>query len=284
MVLDEDTVESYLRRIGAKRPAHPDAGALRVLQERHVMSVPFENVDCYVRRPLGLGEAAVRKVAERHRGGGCYELNSALGLLLRALGYPVTVLGARVYHGDVLMPPLRHLVLLVETPETWLVDVGFGFGKDRNSRFPLRFGDRSPQQDPHGEYLLVDAPHGDVDVVRDGTPLYRLERHPRDIGEFEATLWWFHTAPESPMLQALFCVRQTETGRVSLKNRTLVRTAGAERTTVTLESREQVREVLAAEFGIEVPGLPDFERPPGELARIIAAEIAAAAAPRGERA
>lgn len=239
------------------------------------MSVPFENIDCYLRRPLRLGEPAVRKLLTDGRGGGCYELNSAFGLLLESLGYPVTVAGARVYHGAVLMPPLRHLVLVVETPRPFLVDVGFGFGKDRNSRFPLRWDDRTPQPDPHGEFQLRDGAHGDVDVLRDGRPLYRVERHPRELSEFEATLWWFHTAPQSPMLQALFCVRQTETGRLSLKNRTLVRTEDGTRTDVELTGRTQVRHALLKAFGVRVPELVDFDESPAELGRLMAGRLTA---------
>lgn len=277
MRLDQSTIDSYLTRIGAKTPANPDAAALRVLQERHVMSVPFENVDCYLRRPLKLGAGAVHKIAVQHRGGGCYELNSAFGLLLEALGYQATIMGARVYHGDTLLAPLRHLVLRVDAPDPWLVDVGFGFGKARNSRFPLKLEDRSVQSDPHGEYRLVDAPHGDIDVRHDGAPLYRLERHPREISEFDATLWWFHTAPASPMLQALFCVLPTETGRVSLKNRCLVELVNGRKNATCLENHDQVRAALGEWFGIEIGAIPDFEKSAGELAKIISTRITSTA-------
>ncbi|MFC6882302.1 MULTISPECIES: arylamine N-acetyltransferase family protein [Actinomadura] len=277
MTLHRSTAEAYLARIGARRPERPDAEALRRLQERHVMSVPFENIDCYLRRPLGLGAAAVDKIVRLRRGGGCYELNSAFGLLLESLGYPVTVLGARVFNDGAPGPPLRHLVLLVEADDTtWLVDAGFGFGKERNSRFPLRALDRSPQPDPHGEYVLMDAPDGDVDVVCDGRPLYRFERHPRSLSDFEPTLWWFLTAPRSPMLQALFCVLPTESGRVSLKDHSLVRIADGHRTTTLLEEENRVRETLAESFGIVVDDIPDFLKSPEELAEIIATEAAAA--------
>ena len=39
--MDED---AYLARIGAARPARADAGTLRELQLRHLMSAPFENL------------------------------------------------------------------------------------------------------------------------------------------------------------------------------------------------------------------------------------------------
>lgn len=273
MTLDPHTTATYLTRIGAKPPHHPDATELQTLQEQHVLSVPFENLDCFRREPLELGAGAVHKIAHHGRGGGCYELNSALGLLLESVGYPVTVLGARVYHGDTPVEPLRHLVLLVETPEPWLVDAGFGFGANRNSRFPLRFDTRAIQHDPHGQYQLFDAPHGDVDVVCNDVPLYRLERHPRAVDDFELSLWWFHTAPSSPMVQALFCLLPTEAGRVSLKNRTLVTIEDGNTDKSDLAGPEEIRTVLQSRFGMHVADIPDLGRSPAELASLMAAEI-----------
>ncbi|MQA08714.1 MAG: acetyltransferase [Pseudonocardiaceae bacterium] len=273
MGLDDATTDSYLHRIGAERPDRLDVTALRNLQERHVMSIPFENVDCYCRRPLGLGQAAAHKIVHRHRGGGCYEQNSAFGLLLRSLGYSVTIMGASVYHGENLLGPLRHLVLRVDTPEPWLVDVAFGFGRDRNSRFPLRLDEPSTQPDPHGTYQLRAASNDDIDVIRDGTPLYRLERRPRTVEDFELTLWWFHTNPDSPMLQALFCLLPTETGRVALKDRTLTHIDDGAKTSVELEDEDEVRAALAKYFGISLTEIPDFGKTRHELANIIATEI-----------
>lgn len=273
MGLDRSTVESYLARIGTTWPKSPDEHNLRTIQERHILSVPFENVDCFLRRPLRLGEGAVEKIVHRRRGGGCYELNSALGLLLESLGYPVTIMAARVYHGDILMPPMRHLVLRVDTPTPHLVDVGFGFGQDRNSLLPLRLDERAPQRDPFGTYQLADAPNGDVDVLREGKPLYRIERHPRAVEDFEHTLWWFHTARESPMLQALFCVLPTRDGRASLKNESFVLLRNGERIYEQLEGVGQVRKALSEFFGIEVDAIPDFMRGPEELGAAIAAAV-----------
>lgn len=273
MKLDDATIEGYLRRIGAKAPDRCDGAALRDLQERHVLSIPFENLDCFRRIPLELGEGAARKIVQRGQGGGCYEQNSAFGLLLSSLGYQVTIMGARVYHGERLMEPLRHLVLRVELEEPWLVDVAFGFGRDRNSMFPLRFGERGAQQDPQGDYQLHDALNGDVDVVRSGTPMYRVERHPREVEDFELTLWWFHTHPDSPMVQALFCLLPTENGRVALKNRTLTQIADGSKTSVELQDEEQIRAALDDYFGISVPDVPDLGKSRFELANLMAARI-----------
>lgn len=275
MTLDDTTTVSYLNRIGVQPPQRRDYSALRALQERHVLSVPFENLDCFRRVPLELGVGAVRKIVHRRQGGGCYEQNSAFGLLLDSLGYQVTIMGARVYHGEQVKEPLRHLVLRVELDEPWLVDVAFGFGKDRNPMHPLRFGERGAQLDPQGEYQLHDGPDGDVDVFRAGVPMYRIEQHPRAVEDFELSLWWFHTYPDSPMLAALFCLLPTETGRVALKNQTLTHIVEGTKNSVELEDTEQVRAALEEYFGISVPDIPDFGTDRYELATLMADRITA---------
>jgi N-hydroxyarylamine O-acetyltransferase len=286
MTLDPITVERYLARLGVERPSRPDLRALRTLQERHVRSIPFENVDCFRRRPLPLGSGAVDKIVHEHRGGGCYELNSAMSLLLKALGFQVTILGGKIYEGGKLTFPLRHLILRVETPEgRWLVDAGFGFGANRNSIHPLDLGSREAQADPHGEYRLLTTPDGDIDVLRDGRPLYRVEMHPREIEDFSATLWWFLTSPDSDFLQGMFCILPHESGRISLRDQTLSEVADGRKTVTELAGESEVREVLAGRFGIVVDAIPDLMVPGREIAPRMAekaglagAGVAAAAA------
>ncbi len=267
MSLDQDTVERYLARLGVERPSHPDLQALRTLQERHVRSIPFENVDCFRRRPLPMGRDAVDKIVHEHRGGGCYELNSAMALLLRALGFHVTILGGKIYEGERLSWPMRHLILAVATPEgTWLVDAGFGFGASRNSIHPLRIGDDGVQANPHGEYRLVTTADGDYDVLRDGRPLYRVEMHPREIEDFSANLWWFLTSPESDFLHGMFCILPHESGRLSLRNQTLSEVADGKKIVVELDGESAVRDVLSDRFGIVVDAIPDLMAPGPEIA------------------
>jgi N-hydroxyarylamine O-acetyltransferase len=278
MPLDADVVDRYLARLGTTRPARADLDALRDLQQRHVHHIPFENVDCYRRRPLPLGAGAARKIADEGRGGGCYELNSAMSLLLEALGFDVTVLGGRIYDGDTLTFPLRHLVLRVRIgDDAYLVDTGFGFGSNRNSLHPLDLGDDAPQEDAHGEYRLVTTPDGDHDVLRAGRPLYRVEPHPRELEEFTATLWWFLTSPDSDFLGGMFCILPHASGRLSLRDRSLSEVRDGEKTVTELPDEAAVREVLATRFGVMVDDIPDL----GEDARDIAPRMAAEAGSRG---
>jgi N-hydroxyarylamine O-acetyltransferase len=118
--------------------------------------------------------------------------------------------------------------------EAWLVDVGFG----RHSTYPLRFDERGDQHDPGGIFRIVAAPEGDLDVLRDGVPQYRLETRPRTLPDFEATCWWQRTSPSSGFTRAPTCSRLTETGRVTLSGRTLITTTRTEHHSA--ETRQEV--------------------------------------------
>lgn len=255
--------DAYLARMGAERPARLDLAGLRYLQERHMMSVPFESVDFYIGEPVVLGEAAWDKIVRRRRGGGCYELNSAFGALLAALGFRVSLLAGRVLHNG--LEPVRgalngHMALRVDLDEPWLVDVGFRWA----SRAPLRFAERGPQADEHGCYQLVDTPEGDVELVHDGVHRYRLETRPRLLDDFDPTLWWFRTSPDSPMVNALWASLVTPTGRVSLLDRTLSRVENGSRTKTVL-SDEEFLDALRGCFGVDLDRVP-AKLPPVEIA------------------
>ncbi|MFI6767778.1 arylamine N-acetyltransferase [Streptomyces sp. NPDC050355] len=246
--MDTTAVDAYLDRIGAARPAAPDADALRALHLGHLRAVPFENLSIHLGEEIVLAEKPLLdKIVGARRGGFCYELNGAFAMLLRALGYEVELLAGRVFGPDGPGIPYDHLALRVRTPSgPWLADVGFG----RNSHLPLRWDSRAEQSDPAGEFRIEETAEGDLDVLRDGTPQYRLERRPRAYAEFEVGCWWHQTSPKSHFTQSLVCSRLTETGRVTLSGRTLVITGadGARE-----ERQVEEGEVLAAyreHFGI----------------------------------
>ncbi|ATY97379.1 MULTISPECIES: arylamine N-acetyltransferase family protein [Streptomyces] len=252
-MLDDATVDQYLKRIGAERPETADLPALRRLQERHVLSVPFENLDYHDGTPIQLDESVVDKIVHRGRGGGCYELNPAFGFLLQALGYDVEILPARTYSGEKLGPPLCHMVLRVTVDgESLLVDVGFG----KCPRGPLHFGTRGEQSDAHGVYELVPVGNGEVDVLLKGKPQYRVDDRPAGLDAFLPTLWWYRTAPDSPFLQYVFAAQVTAGGRVSIKENTLTVMENGERRTEELATDEAVVDAYRTHLGITVERAP----------------------------
>ncbi|OEU88881.1 acetyltransferase [Streptomyces abyssalis] len=253
--IDSSRAGQYLARIGAQRPVTADADVLRDLHRRHLLSVPFENLSVHLGEDIVLeAEALTGKVATDRRGGFCYELNGAFAALLAALGFPVTLLAARVFGEDGPGPLFDHLALRVETPQPWLVDVGFG----RHSEYPLRLDRRGEQADPGGVFRVSETPQGDLDVHRDGVPQYRLEQRPRALADFEMGCWWNSTSPKSHFTRSLVCSLLTETGRITLSGRTLTVTGAGGRHEEELPE-EAVPAAYREHFGIVLDRAPVVE-------------------------
>jgi N-hydroxyarylamine O-acetyltransferase len=257
--MDDGMVEAYLARIGATRSPVLDAAALRRLHRAHLMSVPFENLSIHLGEPVSLADDDLAgKIVRRRRGGFCYELNGALALLLEALGATVVRLAARVYGDGRLGPPFDHLALAVRLPDgtgPWLVDVGFG----DHSVYPLALDSRRTQDDPAGQFVLTDVEDGDVDVLRNGQSRYRVELRERSLEDFVPTCWWQATSPLSDFTQRTICSRLTETGRISISGRTLIRTTGTGRTEQELPDESTLLAAYGSHFGITLdrsPGVP----------------------------
>jgi N-hydroxyarylamine O-acetyltransferase len=274
--MDSAQVDAYLRRIGAQHPAWPTGDVLRELHLRHLRTVPFENLSIHLGQRIVLEEQRLLdKVVGARRGGFCYELNGAFGALLAALGFDVTLLAARVYgkEGGAGVP-YDHLALRVRTVDggDWLADVGFG----ANSHYPLAFRERGEQRDPAGAFRVVEAgadaagvlggggsaEFGDLDVVRDGSPQYRLEVRPRALQDFRIGAWWHSTSPESHFVRSLVCSRVTEDGgRITLSGSRLTVTAPDGRKEVSeLAGDKQVLEAYRERFGIELHRVPTLRK------------------------
>ncbi|WP_405853558.1 arylamine N-acetyltransferase [Streptomyces sp. NBC_00090] len=249
-------VGAYLARINAERPARADAAALRELHLRHLLSVPFENLSIHLGEDIVLDEKAlVDKVVGDHRGGFCYEVNTTFAVLLRELGYRVSLLQARVVDAEGRLGiPYDHMAVLVETfdGERWLADVGFG----DHSHYPLAFDERGDQEDPGGRFRVQEAVDGDLDVLRDGKPQYRLEPRSRELADFRAGAWYHRTSPDSHFPRSLVCSLLTEEGRITLSDRKLITRAQGERVERLLDGDEEVRGVYRDLFGIALDDLP----------------------------
>ncbi len=266
--------DAYLRRIGAERPAGPTADVLRELHVRHLRTVPFENLSIHLGEEIVLEEERLLdKVVGARRGGFCYELNGAFAALLTKLGFEVTLLAGRVFQEDGRPGiPYDHLALRVRTAGggDWLADVGFG----AHSHFPLALAEAGEQGDPGGTFQVVEAgvrtggeetsgegagECGDLDVLRDGKPQYRLEVRPRELGDFVTGAWWHSTSPVSHFGRSLVCSRLTEDGgRITLSGRRLTVTAPDGGKEVTeLGTDEEVLTAYRERFGFRLGRVPE---------------------------
>jgi N-hydroxyarylamine O-acetyltransferase len=255
--MDHETVLAYLDRMGVTASTAGDAAGLHTLHRANQMTVPFENLSIHLAEPISLEERdLVDKIVRRRRGGFCYELNGAFALLLEALGARVSRVAARVYGEAGLSPPFDHLALIVRAADgsgPWLADVGFGSHSD----YPLLLDAREDQDDPAGRFQLADADAGDIDVLKDGKPQYRLETRERSLADCVPTCWWQQTSPLSHFTQSTICSRLTSGGRVSISGRMLIQTQDGTRTEQQLDTDEALLAAYRDHFGVALSRVPD---------------------------
>ena len=255
--MEHQTIVAYLNRVGLATPVSGDAAGLRTLHRAHQLAVPFENLSIHLAEPISLDERdLIDKIVHRRRGGFCYELNGAFALLLEALGAQVSRVAARVYGQAGLGPPFDHLALIVRPADgsgPWLADVGFGSHSD----YPLLLDVREDQDDPAGRFQLADASAGDIDVLKDGRPQYRIEIRERSLADCVPTCWWQQTSPLSHFTRSTICSRLTPDGRVSISGRTFIRTQGATRTEHQLDTDDLLLAAYRDHFGVVLSRVPD---------------------------
>ena len=242
-------IDEYLERISYRGSREPTLATLRALHERHMRSVPFENLDIHWKQPIVLdADRLIDKVVRGRRGGFCYELNGAFAALLTQLGFDVTMLDARVGREDgTFSDPFDHMALLVTLDDgtRWLTDVGFG----DSFLLPLNLDERGEQHDPRGVFRIID---GFVVQMKRGDTwanefAFTLDPHP--LEDFAPRCDYQQYSPESSFTQKRVCTIATEWGRVTLANDKLIITRDGVRTETPVAPAEW-EDVLLVHFGI----------------------------------
>lgn len=248
----EDFVQQYLQRINYQGSLEPTVKTLHQLQVAHLYSVPFENLSIHLQQPIQLNDASLtNKIIQHNRGGFCYELNGLFSLLLQHLGFQVTLLSAQVAREDgTLGRELGHLTLLVQSSNSWLVDVGFG----DSFIYPLKLesGIESRQRKQH--YKLVNDSNNWILYQYKETwkPQYCFQLIPRKLVEFKTVCNYNQTNPQSIFKQRLICTRLTHSGRVTLSDRKLIIDQNNQRNEKIIETPTEYQSILRQYFKIDL--------------------------------
>lgn len=245
--------KAYLSRIGIEADdLEANEETLRILQRRHLRSVPFENLDIHWKLPIVLdAEKFYAKVVDERRGGFCYELNGLFNELLLSLGFTTRLISARVFNGTGHGPEFDHAAIIVTINEDeYLADVGFG---DFTAE-PLRYGFGVEQQDDTGIFIIRGFDHEYIEVAKkengDWKSLYIFKDIARELSEFADMCDFQQYSPESHFTKGKVCSILTDGGRKTLTDKTFIVTAKGEKRERMLESGEEFGKVLAREFQI----------------------------------
>jgi N-hydroxyarylamine O-acetyltransferase len=246
---------AYLRRIGYAGSLEPTRTTLDALHAAHATSIPFENLDILLGRPIRLDlESVQAKLVAGRRGGYCFEQNALFAAVLEQLGFAVTRLAARVRFRTDRILGRTHMTLRVDVGGApLLADVGFG---SEGPILPVPFDGSEARQYAWTYRIVADAGAHRLQSQRgDGgwEDLYVFTQEPQLSVDFEIANHYTSTHPASRFVVMLTAQRVAPGGRRILRNFEFSEDRGADVTTRTLADDDELLAVLATEFGLDFP-------------------------------
>ena len=233
------------------------------MHRRHMLSIPFENLDIRLGKPIVLNQKSFySKIVETRRGGYCYELNGCFAWLLKKLGFRVSMLSARVAsRSGGFSPEFDHMTLIVQLEKRWLVDVGFGDSFTE----PKQIDNENAQKDDRYFYKITSRKTRMLVSRRpekNGSwePQYSFTFRPHNLAEFATRNHWQQTSPKSHFTQGRLISQLTPSGRVTLTDQRLILTRNGRRVERPVMNSKQFDRLLAKYFGIVYSELEDLPR------------------------
>jgi N-hydroxyarylamine O-acetyltransferase len=257
-------LDAYFRKVGFTGRAAADRATLAALNRLHPQAIAFENLDPLLGVPVRLDAAALEdKLVRSGRGGYCYEQNLLLMHVLRALGFGVRGLGARVLWGapEGAVTARAHMLLCVDLDGArHVVDVGFG---GSTPTAPLRLDTDGAQSTAHEPFRVVTS--GDEHVLqaeigKSWQSLYRFDLQEQFQPDYEIVNWYQCTSPNSYFTRNLLAARAVAGARYALRNAelSLHHLDGATERR-TLRTGAELRDTLSGPFGLMLPNVAGLD-------------------------
>jgi N-hydroxyarylamine O-acetyltransferase len=250
------TIDPILQRIGHHGAVSADPETLVALHRAWRQTVPYENLDVQLDRPISLEpDALFDKLVRRRRGGYCFEQNAGLAMLLRLAGFQVTLVEAgvmRATRGEAMWG--NHNALLVDLDgRRWLADAGIGDGfvdplslregphTQRNLTYRLE------RLDP-GTWRFHHHPGGTI-------ASYDFRLRPREIADFAARSRELSTSAESAYVTTLMAARPIAEHTLVLLSRTLRRLGSDGATSQPIGDADEFARTLRTHFLVPLDDL-----------------------------
>ncbi len=246
--------ERYLARIEHHQTVRLSAEGLALLHHHQLFTIPFENFDVLLGRPILLDPPSLSaKLIDKPRGGYCFELNGLFLLALRAFGFDAQPVLARVHLSSRLMGRGHQASVVTIDGREWLTDVGFGAN---NMRAPMLLEiDRQHRCNGQTLRLVKAPPYGTMlQVLEDDawTNLYSFDREYVGPGDIIYGNYYSSTHPDSIFANNRVAALPTAEGRVSLLNWTLKIRRNDQEQLHELPDDDRYLAALKTHFGIEL--------------------------------
>lgn len=260
----EFDLDSYLQRIGYSGSAAPTLKTLEAIHHRHTETFAFENLSPFLGLPVPLDVHSLQqKLVREGRGGYCFEQNLLAGHALRALGFRVAGLAARVVYNipEGVTLPRTHMLLRVEIESaTYIADVGFG---GLTLTGPLRLERDVEQSTPHEPFRLAQAGGGflmQAKIAGIWKTLYHFSLEEQAPPDYEMMNWYVSTHPQSRFVTTLIAARPGSNCRHALLNSELaIHHLDGRSERRVLSSVAELREALEGPFRLTLPDTPKLD-------------------------
>ncbi|MBW8909998.1 MAG: arylamine N-acetyltransferase [Mesorhizobium sp.] len=259
-----ENLDAYFARIGHSGPSDASLGTLQALHAIHPRAIPFENIDALMGVSVGLDLASLQdKVFRQGRGGYCFEHNLIFMHALKALGFSVSGLAARVLWGqpDDALTARSHMLLRIELDgRSWIADVGFG---GLTLTAPLLLQPDLEQQTPHEAFRVVEAQDDirlQANIGGHWRTLYRFDLSQAYEVDYRVASHFLSTHPSSHFLSTLVAARALPDRRYALRNNRLsVHHAGGRSEQREIATATELADVLEKQLAIVIPERAAFE-------------------------
>ena len=256
---------AYLERIAYSGSMEPTLQTLEAVIFQHATTIPFENLNPLLGWPVRLDAAALQqKLIWDKRGGYCFEHNLLLSHALRAMGFNVTWLAARVLwnRAEGVVSPRTHMLILIKLDgENFIADVGFG-GLTLTSA--LKLIPEIEQATPHEPFRLIKDREEfilEARVKDEWKALYTFSLQEQLLPDYEATSWYLCHYPESHFIKTLRAARSVPGYRYALNNNEYaVHQLNGSTERKVLSSAEEVMDTLEKVFLIQLPDGPELKK------------------------
>jgi N-hydroxyarylamine O-acetyltransferase len=267
------SLDGYFQRIGYSGGVAPSLETLRSIHLHHAQSIPFENLNPFLRIPVALDiDSLYQKLVLDKRGGYCFEHNLLLMEVLKTLEFHVKGLAARVLWNipEGIVTARGHMVLLVEIDSDYFIaDVGFG-GLTLTS--PLALIPDLVQDTPHEKFKLVQIGNEyalNANVQGAWKPIYRFGLQENFLIDYDVTSWYLSNHPTSHFVTGLIAAIPFEKGRHALRNNDFAtHYLDGSHDRKRFDNVADLRLALETTFGIRLPQVPSIDSSLGRILQV----------------
>lgn len=249
------SLQNYILDLGLAIPAPLDITFVKALQASHIARYSFNSLAVVMGEDISLDlDDISKKIVERGLGGYCFEHNKLTFELLKALGYDVKLVMARVLNNQEKDVPRTHrLTLLDHQGSKYLIDTGFG---GNCPIAPLLFQPDLLQTAGNDVYRILAKANGEYDlqILKEGDyqTMYRFDLAVYTDADCLAGNFYSHRHPTAGFVNNLMVGLKDDSRTIFLINHELIERRQGESKKRVLPSSEALHQVLTNTFGFDV--------------------------------